>query len=200
MKGPGAAVHASCIWWCMQRVCMLMGCSVARTGDTVALEGDPRYWRILGRTSVDIIKSGGYKISALGIEDVLLDHPAVAECAVVGVPDSDLGEAVAAVVATKPDQVSCRWGCDRAGASDGCCWQWMALGSIAGSWHSMANIAACCRAPIAPYCRTFAMQVRHVLLLICWPALLNAQSTDCMPPLLCYIHPSCRYKQPPHHL
>lgn len=70
-----------------------------------ALEGDPAYWRILGRTSVDILKSGGYKISALGIEDVLHKHPAVAECAVVGVPDPSLGETVAAVIACRPGKV-----------------------------------------------------------------------------------------------
>ena len=48
--------------------------------------------------SIDIIKSGGYKLSALEIEAVLLDHPAVAECAVVGLPDATWGEAVAAAV------------------------------------------------------------------------------------------------------
>ncbi len=70
------------------------------------MDGDPPYWRILGRTSVDIIKSAGYKISALGIENVLLAHPAVAECAVVGLPDDALGERVAAVVACKDAPVS----------------------------------------------------------------------------------------------
>jgi malonyl-CoA/methylmalonyl-CoA synthetase len=57
-----------------------------RTGDTVARDGEG-YLRILGRTSVDILKSGGYKISALEIEEVLREHPAIAEVAVVGVPD-----------------------------------------------------------------------------------------------------------------
>ena len=85
--------------------CCLVLC---RTGDTVVQDGEPPYWRILGRTSVDIIKSGGYKISALGIEDVLLGHSAVAECAVLGMPDASLGEAVAAVVACHRDQV-CAW-------------------------------------------------------------------------------------------
>ena len=69
------------------------------------MDGEPPYWRILGRTSVDIIKSGGYKISALAVENVLLAHPAVAECAVVGLPDDVLGERVAAVVACKGDAV-----------------------------------------------------------------------------------------------
>ena len=46
--------------------------------------------------SVDIIKSGGYKLSALEIEAALLDHPSIRECAVVGVPDDEWGETVAA--------------------------------------------------------------------------------------------------------
>lgn len=78
-----------------------------RTGDTVAVEGEPPYWRILGRTSIDILKSGGYKISALGIENVLLKHPAVAECAVLGTPHSALGEQISVVAACHPGQVCC---------------------------------------------------------------------------------------------
>lgn len=45
------------------------------TGDTASVSGDPPYYRILGRTSVDILKSRGYKLSALEIEGVLLEHP-----------------------------------------------------------------------------------------------------------------------------
>jgi len=56
------------------------------------------YYRIMGRQSVDIIKSGGYKLSALEIENVLLDHPAIAECAVVGAEDPTWGELVAAAL------------------------------------------------------------------------------------------------------
>jgi malonyl-CoA/methylmalonyl-CoA synthetase len=67
-----------------------------RTGDVAVLE-DGRY-RILGRKSVDIIKTGGYKVSALEIEDALLAHPDIAECAVVGVPDPEWGERVTAAV------------------------------------------------------------------------------------------------------
>jgi malonyl-CoA/methylmalonyl-CoA synthetase len=55
-------------------------------------------YRILGRSSVDIIKSGGYKVSALEIEQTLLGHPKIAECAVVGVPDSEWGERVCAAI------------------------------------------------------------------------------------------------------
>lgn len=57
-------------------------------------------FKILGRDSVDIIKSGGYKISALEIEDILRRHPQIKECAVVGVPDQEWGEIVAASLIT----------------------------------------------------------------------------------------------------
>ena len=60
-------------------------------------------YRILGRTSVDIIKSGGYKISALDVERHLLAHDKILECAVVGVPDVTWGQRVAAVVVLKGD-------------------------------------------------------------------------------------------------
>ncbi len=73
------------------------------TGDMAVLEDG--YYRIMGRLSVDIIKSGGYKLSALEIEEVLLTHPAITECAVVGVDDPTWGEAVAAAVVLKTDAV-----------------------------------------------------------------------------------------------
>lgn len=66
------------------------------TGDTAVMEQG--YYRILGRNSVDIIKSGGYKISALEIEEELRKHPAIEECAVVGVADEEWGERVSAAV------------------------------------------------------------------------------------------------------
>jgi malonyl-CoA/methylmalonyl-CoA synthetase len=53
---------------------------------------------LVGRKSTDLIKSGGYKIGAGEVENALLEHPAVAEAAVVGVPDDDLGERVVAYV------------------------------------------------------------------------------------------------------
>jgi malonyl-CoA/methylmalonyl-CoA synthetase len=69
------------------------------TGDMAVLEAG--YYRIMGRTSIDIIKSGGYKLSALEIEGSLLEHEAIAEVAVIGVEDETWGEAVAAVVGLK---------------------------------------------------------------------------------------------------
>lgn len=70
-----------------------------RTGDTAVIENG--VYRILGRTSIDVLKTGGHKVSALEIEEVLREHPAVAECAVVGLPDAEWGELVAAAVVLK---------------------------------------------------------------------------------------------------
>jgi malonyl-CoA/methylmalonyl-CoA synthetase len=70
-----------------------------RTGDTAVVENG--VYRILGRTNIDILKTGGHKVSALEIEETLREHPAVAECAVVGVPDLEWGERVAAAVVLK---------------------------------------------------------------------------------------------------
>ena len=74
-----------------------------KTGDTVARDADG-YVRILGRTSVDILKSGGYKLSALEIEEVLRGHPAVSEVAVVGLPDATWGERVVACIVAREDR------------------------------------------------------------------------------------------------
>ena len=77
-----------------------------KTGDLAERSGDGAY-RILGRNSVDIIKTGGYKISALEIEEVLRGHPYIEECAVVGLPDEEWGESVcAAIVLTEGHDVS----------------------------------------------------------------------------------------------
>ena len=74
-----------------------------RTGDTAVVEDG--CYRILGRTSEDIIKSGGYKVSALEIEDVLRTHPAIADCAVVGVAHPDWGQKVCVVAELVPDRL-----------------------------------------------------------------------------------------------
>jgi malonyl-CoA/methylmalonyl-CoA synthetase len=72
-----------------------------KTGDIAVFENG--MYRMLGRSSVDIIKTGGYKVSALEIEETLREHPAIQECAVVGAPDPEWGERVcAAVVARRP--------------------------------------------------------------------------------------------------
>ncbi|MCX6552995.1 MAG: AMP-binding protein, partial [Acidobacteria bacterium] len=71
-----------------------------RTGDVALL--DRGAYRLLGRRSVDSIKTGGEKVSALEVEDVLREHPAIADCAVVGLPDAEWGEAIAAAVSLRP--------------------------------------------------------------------------------------------------
>ncbi len=53
---------------------------------------------LVGRSATDLIKSGGYKIGAGEIENALLEHPGVAQAAVVGRPDDDLGERIVAFV------------------------------------------------------------------------------------------------------
>ncbi|MGN6609873.1 MAG: AMP-binding protein [Jatrophihabitans sp.] len=72
-----------------------------RTGDTAEVDAAGRF-RIVGRTSTDLIKSGGYRIGAGEVETALLGHPAVREAAVVGVPDDDLGQRVVAFVVADP--------------------------------------------------------------------------------------------------
>ena len=72
-----------------------------KTGDVAELVDG--YYKILGRDSVDIIKSGGYKISALEIEDVLLRHPVIKECAVVGIVHQKWGEVVAVALCSSED-------------------------------------------------------------------------------------------------
>ena len=68
-----------------------------QTGD-VAVIDDGGMHRIVGRESVDLIKSGGYRVGAGEIETALLGHPGVTEAAVVGVPDDDLGQRIVAYV------------------------------------------------------------------------------------------------------
>ncbi|ALE73282.1 MULTISPECIES: acyl-CoA synthetase [unclassified Pseudonocardia] len=68
-----------------------------RTGD-LAVREPGGFHRIVGRESTDLIKSGGYRIGSGEIEAVLMDHPGVAEVAVVGAPDPDLGQRIVAFV------------------------------------------------------------------------------------------------------
>ena len=70
-----------------------------KTGDTaVLLDG---YYKILGRTSIDILKSGGYKISAIEIEEVIRQYDLVEDCSVVGIPNEEWGEIVGAAIILK---------------------------------------------------------------------------------------------------
>lgn len=70
-----------------------------RTGDTAAFENGK--FRILGRTSIDIIKTSGYKVSALQVESAILDHPSIADVAILGIEDERYGEIISAVVVLK---------------------------------------------------------------------------------------------------
>lgn len=66
------------------------------TGDTAHMDETGRYW-FHGRFD-DIIKTGGFRVGPGEVENVLMEHPAVAECSVIGVPDSLRGQAIKAVV------------------------------------------------------------------------------------------------------
>jgi fatty acid CoA ligase FadD36 len=68
-----------------------------RTGDVAVIDPQGMH-RIVGRESVDLIKSGGYRIGAGEIETAILSHPGVIEVAVVGLPDADLGQRIVAFV------------------------------------------------------------------------------------------------------
>ncbi|MEB3050895.1 acyl-CoA synthetase [Mycolicibacter sp. MYC123] len=81
-----------------------------RTGDVAVIDADGMH-RIVGRESVDLIKTGGFRVGAGEIETALLGHPGVAEVAVVGLPDEDLGQRIVAFVVaragggTRPDEL-----------------------------------------------------------------------------------------------
>jgi len=74
------------------------------TGDTYRKDADGYFW--YAARSDDMIISGGYNISGVEVENVLLLHPAVAECGVVGMPDEERGQVVTAYVVTKPGQAT----------------------------------------------------------------------------------------------
>ena len=69
---------------------------VYHTGDAAYMDENGRYW-FCGRFD-DIIKTGGFRVGPYEVEHVLMEHPAVAECSVVGVPDVFRGQAIKAVV------------------------------------------------------------------------------------------------------
>ncbi|KAL9088344.1 MAG: hypothetical protein Q9165_006269 [Trypethelium subeluteriae] len=78
-----------------------------KTGDIVRKEG--KYYFIVGRASLDIIKSGGYKISALDVEREVLSLPYVSEVMVVGVADEEFGQRVAALVSLQKEELTEQW-------------------------------------------------------------------------------------------
>lgn len=74
------------------------------TGDVVMKED--KGYRMVGRASTDIIKTGGYKVSAIEIEEIVRECPGVEECSVVGLPHHVLGEYILAAVVSKEDGIS----------------------------------------------------------------------------------------------
>ena len=70
-----------------------------KTGDIGIIENDN--FKILGRNSIDIIKSGAYKISAIEIEEVLRENKHILDCSVIGLPNEEWGEIVCAVLVEK---------------------------------------------------------------------------------------------------
>ncbi len=77
-----------------------------KTGDIASIDLQTGEYRIDGRASVDILKTAGYKLSALEVESVLLTHPQIAECAVVGVPSIEFGQIVSAIITLKPSSAA----------------------------------------------------------------------------------------------
>lgn len=73
-----------------------------KTGDVAKYENG--LFKILGRSNVDIIKTGAYKVSALEIETHLLEHPSIADVCVVGVPDPTWGQKIAALIVCKENE------------------------------------------------------------------------------------------------
>jgi acetyl-CoA synthetase len=74
------------------------------TGDLAMRDEDGYYW-FVGRAD-DMIKSAGHLIGPYEVESSLMSHPAVAEAAVIGVPDERMGEAVKAFVSLKPGRLA----------------------------------------------------------------------------------------------
>jgi malonyl-CoA/methylmalonyl-CoA synthetase len=99
VKGPGVFLE---YWQNPEATAKAFQDGWFRTGDTAVVENSN--YRILGRMSVDIIKTGGYKVSALEIEEVLRTHPDIQECAVVGVADLEWGERVCAALVLQGSQ------------------------------------------------------------------------------------------------
>ncbi len=69
---------------------------VYHTGDAAYMDENGRYW-FHGRFD-DIIKTGSFRVGPYEVENVLMEHPAVVECSVIGVPDALRGQAIKAVI------------------------------------------------------------------------------------------------------
>lgn len=69
---------------------------VYHTGDAAYMDENGRYW-FHGRFD-DIIKTGGFRVGPYEVENVLMEHPSVVECSVIGVPDALRGQAIKAVI------------------------------------------------------------------------------------------------------
>jgi fatty-acyl-CoA synthase len=71
------------------------------TGDGGFMDGA---YLVIADRKKDVIISGGENVSSIEVEDCLFQHPAVAECCVIGVPDDKWGETIKALVVKRPDQ------------------------------------------------------------------------------------------------
>ncbi len=71
------------------------------TGDAAYMDENGRYW-FHGRFD-DLIKTGGFRVGPYEVEEVLMEHPAVVECSVIGVPDDLRGQAIKAVIVPRPE-------------------------------------------------------------------------------------------------
>ncbi len=105
-----------------------------KTGDVVSVtkgeDGSDSVYRLLGRASVDVLKSGGYKISALDVERELLAHPEIENVAVLGLPDAEFGQRVAAVV-----QLRAGSGCSSSDSLQHWCRSRMASYQVPRAWR-----------------------------------------------------------------
>ncbi len=74
-----------------------------RTGDLGRRDPDGRFW-LVGRAR-DLLKVGGHRVAAAEVEDAILEHPAISEAAVIGVPDEILGDRLEAHVVPRAEIV-----------------------------------------------------------------------------------------------
>lgn len=75
------------------------------TGDIVEYVEEIGYYRLLGRANADFVKSGGYRVSTLEVEDVIREAPGARDCTVIGIPDQHLGERIVVAIIPKESNV-----------------------------------------------------------------------------------------------